>query len=96
MKVNWEEELHWLPGAPNDKPSSAVEVHYPTEVKDATNNDDKRCRQLKKIKRARVQRQKILIRKTMATSITPVTNLPSGFDVIANAAANVDVQVQSR
>jgi hypothetical protein len=37
-----------------------------------------------------------LIRKTMATSITPVTNLPSGFDVIANAAANVDVQVQSR
>jgi hypothetical protein len=31
-----------LPGAPNNKLSSAVEVNYRTEAKDATNNEDKK------------------------------------------------------
>jgi hypothetical protein len=53
------------PGAPNDKPSSAVEVNYPTEAKDATNNEDKKMPAIEKIKQARVQRQKKSIRKMM-------------------------------
>jgi hypothetical protein len=28
------------PGAPNDEPSTAVEVQYPTEAKNATSEDD--------------------------------------------------------
>ncbi len=51
------------PGAPNDKPSSAVEVNFPTEAKDATNNKDKKMPAIKKIKQAMVQRQTKSIRK---------------------------------
>jgi hypothetical protein len=36
------------PGAPNDKPSSAVEVNYPMEAKEATNNKDKKMPAIEK------------------------------------------------
>ena len=87
-----------LPGAPNDKPSSAVEVNYPTEAKDATNNEDKKMPAIEKDKASQGAKANEINQEddgTLQTSISPDTNLPSGLDVIANAAANVDVQVHA-
>ncbi len=85
-----------LPGAPNDKPSSAVEVNYPREAKDATNNEDKKMPAIEKDKASQGAKAKEINQEddgALQTSIAPVTNFPSGLGVIANAAANVDVQV---
>jgi hypothetical protein len=88
-----------LPGAPNDKPSSAVEVNYPTEAKDATNNKDKKMPAIEKDKASQGAKAKEINQEddgALQTSIAPVTNMPSGLDVIATAAAkNADVQVHS-
>jgi hypothetical protein len=85
-----------LPGAPNDKPSSAVEVNYLTEAKDATNNEDKKMPAIEKDKASQGAKANKINQEdnsALQMSISPDTNLPSGLDVIANAAANVDVQV---
>ena len=84
------------PSAPKDKPSSAVEVHNPKEAKDATNDDDRKMPAIEKDKALQGAKTRDVDQKddgVLHTSTTPVANLPSGLDVIANAAANVDVQV---
>jgi hypothetical protein len=86
------------PGAPNDKPSSAVEVNFPTEAKDATNNEDKKMPAIEKDKASHGAKANKINQEddsALQTSISPDTNLPSGLDVIAHAAANVDVQVRT-
>jgi hypothetical protein len=86
------------PGAPNDKPSSAVEVKYPTEAKDATNYKDKKMPAIEKDKASQGAKAKEINQEddgALQKSISPDTNLPSGLNVIANAAANVDVQVHA-
>jgi hypothetical protein len=87
-----------LPGAPYDKPSSAVEVKYPMEAKHATNKEDKKMPAIEKDKASHGAKAKEINQEddgALQMSISPNTNLPSGLDVIANAAANVDVQVHA-
>ena len=84
------------PSAPKDKPSSADKVHNPTEAKDATNDDDGKMPAIVKDEALQGEKTKDVDQKddgVLHTSTTPVANVPSGLDVIANAAANVDVQI---
>ena len=85
------------PSAPKDKPSSADKVHNPTEAKDATNDDDGKMPAIVKDEALQGEKTKDVDQKddgVLHTSTTPVANVPSGLDVIANAAANVDVQIR--
>ncbi len=82
------------PGTWNDEPSTAVGKQFPTEAKDETKKDDKKKPAIEKDRPSQSTKTEETDQKgdgAIKTSTTYVTNLPSGLDVIANAAANVDV-----
>ncbi len=85
------------PSAPIDWPSTAVEVQGPTITKNETNKDNKKIPAIENNKPSQSAKTEGNDQEgdgVIQGTTTAVTNLPSGFDIIANAAANVDdVQV---
>ena len=84
------------PGALIDEPSTAVEVQDSTKGKDATNKFDKKMPASEQDKPSQGAKMEGIDQKdndAIQGFTTPRTNLPSGLDIIAIAAANVDVQL---
>jgi hypothetical protein len=85
------------PGALIDEPSTAFEVQDSTKAKDATNKDDEKMPAIDTDKPSQGAKKEEDIdakdKDPFQGTTTPITNFPSGLEVIANAAANVDVQL---
>ena len=84
-----------MPSAPIDRPSLAVEVHNgpSTRTKDETNEDDKKMPASESNKPSQSAKTENNDQKgdgVIQDTLTVITNLQSGLDVIANAAANAD------